>query len=79
MNKIGLMEIAQRYNMEFARNEITREGYGVYGTYSAAVPDLDKIIDNNELPVVGRRTYDADSVTYTIFCPRAWIDLWGWC
>lgn len=79
MNKIGLMEIAQRYSMEFARNEITREGCGVYGTYSAVVPDLDKIVYNNELPVVGRRTYDADSVTYTIFCPRAWIDLWGWC
>ena len=37
MNKIGLMEIAQRYSMEFARNEITREGCGVYGTYSALV------------------------------------------
>ena len=79
MDKTELMAIAQRHNMEFARNEITREGYGVYGTYSAAVPDLDKIVDNNELPVVGRRTYDADSVTYTIFCPQAWIDLWGWC
>lgn len=79
MDKAELMEIAQRYSMEFVRNEITREGCGVYGTYSAAVPDLDKIVDNNELPVTGRRTYDADSVTYTIFCPQAWIDLWGWC
>lgn len=78
MNRIGLMEIAQKYNMEFVRDEITREGCGVYGTYSAAIPELDKLVDDNELPVVGRRTYDAGSVTYTIFCPRAWIDLWGW-
>lgn len=79
MDKAELMEIAQRYNMKFVRNEITCEGCGVYGTYGATVPELDKIIDDNELPVVGEHTYDADSVTYTIFCPRAWIDLWGWC
>lgn len=79
MDKAELMEIAQRYNMEFMRNEITREGCGVYGTFDAAIPELDKLVDDNDPPVVGRRTYGADSVTYTIFCPRAWIDLWGWC
>lgn len=79
MDKAELMEIAQRYNMEFVRNEITREGCGVYGTFDAVIPELDKLVDDNDPPVVGRRTYGADSVTYTIFCPRAWIDLWGWC
>lgn len=79
MDKAELMEIAQRYNMEFVRNEITREGCGVYGTFDAAIPELDKLVDDNDPPVVGRRTYGADSVTYTISCPRAWIDLWGWC
>ena len=41
MDKAELMEIAQRYNMKFVRNEITREGCGVYGTYGATVPELD--------------------------------------
>ena len=78
MNKAELMGIAERYNMEFIRDHVTRQGAGVYCKSAALIPELDAITDNNRLPVVWERTYAAGEYLYRIFCPSAWIDLWGW-
>ena len=86
MKKAELIEIAARYNMEFIREQITRQGSGVYCVSADPIPELDKIVDENLLPVVGERSYcpagpapdSPGEYLYRIFCPAGWIDLWGW-
>ena len=78
MKKAELMEIASRYEMDFIRNNITNEGVGVWKRSAELIPELDAIVEANQLPVTGERLADPEGYTYRIFCPSNWIDLWGW-
>ena len=80
MKKAELIETFTKYNMEFMREPITKQGIGAFCRVNHAIPDLDKVVEDNRLPVVGTRVYLPDGeIEYKIYCPSQWIDLWGWC
>ena len=83
MTKQDAIKIAEHYGMGFIRNEITREGCGVYLQSDRYIPELEKIAEKSlqgELTPCfleaergcGKRT------TYRLYVPSDWIDLWGW-
>lgn len=80
MKKTELIEIAERYNMDFIRHHITGEGTGVYRESADLIPELDAICDSKEFDnVAGERVLVPGSgYIYRIYCPAQWIDLYGW-
>lgn len=83
MNKATAIALSKKYNMDFIRNPITREGCGVYLQSDRCIPELEKLAEEStqsneltpccmELQRVGRATI------YRLYVPSSWIDLWGW-
>lgn len=78
MTKTELRLTAEKYGMEFIRENVTQEGVGVWCVSAELIPELDAVVDADKMPVVGTRSYTGDSYLYRIYCPKEWIDLWGW-
>ncbi len=78
MKKAELIKIAEKYDMDFIRHPVTREGSGVWCKSGELIPELDAIVEGDEYPVVGERLLLAGDYTYRIYCPTSWIDIWGW-
>lgn len=82
MTKDELKTLQERYNMEFIRDSVTREGSGIFLVSDQLIPELDAIVENEEAPhpgmVAGTRELLVNKYHYKIYCPKTWIDLWGW-
>ena len=83
MKKSELKAIADKYNMEIARNPVTQEFTCLFKKTKNLIPELDEIADRIGFPmsdnVEGVRELGIDGIyRYRIYPPKNWFDLWGW-
>lgn len=80
VTKNDLIKLQKKYNMQFLRYDITKEGIGIQLTTENEIEELDNFLketEDNEL-VGGTKSCWENEVTYFIYCPPRWINLWGW-
>lgn len=88
MKKAELIALAEKYHMEFLRHEITNERAGVYCESTDLIPELDELVAQGEsagafeniptYPVFANREQTGVGYHYDLYCPKKWIDLYGW-
>lgn len=80
MKKTELKAIADRYKMEFLREEITNKGIGLSLVTEKDIPELDEML-NPKSPheaVIATKQEAGGVNLYHVYCPSSWLDLWGW-
>lgn len=84
MKKAELKAIADRYEMDIIREEITRLGVGLYLVTKEDIPELDTLANKTPFEefkgVIATKEYNQydNTHTYRVYCPANWFDLWGW-
>ena len=79
MTKKEAKELAKKYNMEIVRNEITGEGLGAEIDSNEEIAELEEMIGKDIFPCrLEPFRYGEYGVTYRLYVPTDWIDLWGW-
>lgn len=85
MTKESAIKIAEKFGMDFIRDAITREGCGLYLESDRCIPELDKLAkestqSNGLAPCWMEAEYTGGGcpVTYRLYVPARWLDLWGW-
>lgn len=84
MKKAELKAIADRYEMDIIRQEITGLGIGLYLVTEKDIPELDTLANKTPFEkfegiMVTKEYSPCDNThTYRVYCPANWFDLWGW-
>ena len=81
--KAKLKELAEKYNMDFVVDDITRQKTGLWLQSGEEIPELEAICDNTPYRYINgvctRHNYDGGKLlTYYIGYPNDWCDLYGW-
>lgn len=60
------------------RDEITRQGFGLYVATENRIPELDALARDGSTSMLADYSGEQFCVMYSLYCPESWFDLWGW-
>lgn len=78
MTRARAKELQKKYGMEIMRDEITRQGLGLYVATENRIQELDALARDRSAAMVADYSGEPVHTTYSLYCPKSWFDLWGW-
>lgn len=78
MTRARAKELQKKNGMEIMRDEITREGFGLFVVAENRIPELDALARDRSTAMVADYSGEPYHTTYSLYCPTSWFDLWGW-
>lgn len=78
MTRARAKELQKKHGMEIMRDEITRQGFGLYVATENRIPELDALARDRSTPMLVDYSGEQFCVMYSLYCPESWFDLWGW-